>query len=56
MAKALKKIRTLLKRSATGYADDLPSHIKEGIEKSRLQAEEGKLKPIEQVLKDLKGK
>jgi hypothetical protein len=56
MAKALKKIRTLLKRPATGYVDALPSHIKEGIEKSRLHAKEGKLKPLKQVLKDLKGK
>ena len=52
----IEKVRALFKDSATTIAEDLPSHVKEGIEKSRLQAKEGKLIPFEEVLKGLKGK
>jgi len=52
----IEKVRALFKRSATATPDELPPDVIKGIEKSRLQAKEGRLKPFEQVLKDLKGK
>jgi len=50
----IKKVRALFKRKDKDFWETLPENVKEGIEKSRQQANEGQLIPFEQIIDEMK--
>ena len=45
------QVKEIFESQDKDFWDDLPDHVKEGIERGRKQAAEGKLTPNEEVLK-----
>jgi hypothetical protein len=51
--KLIQQIRDLFKSKSKDFWEELPAHVKQGVERSRKQAAEGQLIPFEQILKEL---
>jgi hypothetical protein len=49
----IQKIRALFKVSKKDFWEELPEHVKQGIQKSRKQASEGQLIPFDQITDEL---
>jgi hypothetical protein len=49
----IQQIRSLFKSKTKDFWEDLPSHVKQGVQKSRQQAKDGQLIPFSQIIKEL---
>jgi hypothetical protein len=50
----IQQIRALFKTKSKDFWEELPEHVKQGIQKSRQQAKNGELISFDQVLNELK--
>ena len=52
----VQQIRALFKSRKKDFWEELPEHVKKGVEKSREQAKNGQLIPFEDIIKELEDK